>query len=67
MKVTVTCDRCGKTVEGLRTENATGGFYDTSAGYWAMLANPGESVVCDPCMWADPRYIEHYGRRAPLN
>lgn len=63
--VTVTCDRCGAKVEGIRTETATGGFYDVRPGSgWSGFANPGEANVCDPCMFADPRYQLAYGIRS---
>lgn len=71
MNVTVTCDRCKKTVEGIRTDRFTGGFYEISVNAmtlepsdWCKFANPGEKIVCDDCMWADPRYIAVYGTHA---
>lgn len=59
------CDRCGEKFDGSRGEDFTAGFYDVSptdspAG-WDKFANPGERVVCDRCMWADPRYVAVYG------
>ena len=68
-EVTVTCDRCGKQIRGLRTEDMTAGFYDTSGHTWGQYANDGELVVCDDCMWSDPRYIAVYGdnRPKPMN
>lgn len=61
-KVTVKCDRCGATVEGLRAEGVTGGFYDVAPpSTWAQYANEGEAIVCDECMFADPRYQAVYG------
>jgi hypothetical protein len=56
---TVHCDRCKKEVEGFIDE--AGGM---SAGVyvdWMDFFNPGEHIVCDACMWADPRYIAIYG------
>jgi hypothetical protein len=69
--VTVVCDRCKATVEGLRTMRFTGGFYEVQADLrtlditsWSRYANPGEKIVCDACMHADPRYIAVYGTYA---
>lgn len=70
--VTVTCDRCGKTIEGLHfpadpepgSIGGTSGYYDTSGQTWGQFAKPGEMTVCDACMWADPRYIAAYGHHA---
>ena len=61
MNVTITCDRCGKTVEGIREEiefqgkiiPCTGGFYDVKG---SELAQSGEVNICDECMWADPAW-----------
>lgn len=63
MNVEVTCDRCKKTVAGLWTDFATSGFYQCAAGHWSNLVNPGESIICDECMHADPRYLAVYGPR----
>lgn len=59
--VTVICSRCGATVEGLWDEDLTAGFYDVSAGPWAAYARPGETILCDACMHANPGYQEVYG------
>lgn len=67
MNVTIICDRCGATVEGIRSSfeyegriiNTTGGFYDLTLG-WERFAKPGEKVICDKCMWADPEYGKEY-------
>jgi hypothetical protein len=60
--VTVTCDRCGAEIDGLRGQFATAGFYDTAGqSWWSRFARPGENVVCDDCMWADPGYRAEYG------
>jgi hypothetical protein len=64
-KVNEPCDRCGKVIDGYRDELCTAGFYDVAPNdspfSWHNLANPGERIVCDPCMWNDPRYIALYG------
>lgn len=60
--VTVKCDRCGKSIDGLRGEYATAGFYDVCGqSWWSRYANAGETVVCDACMFADPLYRADYG------
>lgn len=60
-KVTVECSRCHKKVDGLELELGTSGFYKVAPGLpWAKYANPDETVLCDPCMWADPRYVADY-------
>jgi hypothetical protein len=65
MKVTVTCDRCKKIVEGLMEEERTSGFYNvgSSESPWSKYANPGEKVICDGWMWDDPGYILDYRKR----
>lgn len=69
-KITVVCDRCGKTIEGLHysAENglpgSTAGYYDTTGKPWSDFANEGERVVCDACMWVDARYQAVYGDMA---
>jgi hypothetical protein len=60
--VIIKCDRCKQDIEGLQTEDFTGGFYRTE-GYWSKFANEGEKIVCDNCMFNDARYILVYGRR----
>lgn len=62
----IQCDRCHEWVDGEVHENFSCGVYVTSGeGYWSRFANPGEDIVCDNCMWADPRYIALYGPRPP--
>ena len=63
-RVTVTCDRCGKRVDGLRLpDTGTSGFYEFSRddGLWGKYMEPYETILCDDCMWADPRYRADYG------
>lgn len=50
------CDRCKAKFTAEEYAGVTCGFYDVSAGYWAIFARDGEKVVCDTCMWADPEY-----------
>jgi hypothetical protein len=77
--VLVTCDRCQQVVTGVRAEGGeevkhtgqsprmtnswTGGYYETGEGYWARFADAGEKIICDACMFRDPRYIAAYGRQ----
>lgn len=64
--ITVICDRCGASIDGMRGEFATAGFYDTTGqSWWSKYAKPGERVVCDTCMWSDPRYRADYGVHDP--
>ena len=62
--VTVVCDRCHKTVKGYEIGgHGTGGFYRTdNPKGWGRFANPGEKILCDPCMQSDPRYLAEYQR-----
>jgi hypothetical protein len=58
----ITCDRCGKEIDGFRGEYATAGFYDvTGQSWWSRYARPGERNVCDDCMWQDAGYRADYG------
>jgi hypothetical protein len=54
------CDRCKEVIKDFHQPTAGG----MTAGYyyrWYDFMDPGEEVVCDACMWADPRYIAAYG------
>jgi len=64
--VEVWCDRCGECVHGYWWREATSGFYcllpDAPREYpWASFFSPDEVIICDACMWDDPRYQEAYG------
>ena len=65
--VTTICDRCGKTIEGMHVpadetgRGFTAGYYDCSGSPWAEFVEEDEMIVCDACMWAEPRYIAVYG------
>jgi hypothetical protein len=61
------CSRCNVSIE-VETdpdEIFTRGYYDVrptdSPAGWDKFANPGETILCDACMWRDPRYIEVFG------
>jgi hypothetical protein len=56
----INCDRCHEDVDGyVNTPGST-----MSAGYyvgWSKFMDAGENIICDSCMWSDPRYIKVYG------
>lgn len=59
------CDRCHKPVVNFEPAKGgmTTGYYNVGEGSpWARYANPGERMICDACMWADPTYIVDYGK-----
>jgi hypothetical protein len=61
--ITVKCDRCGNTIDGIEHAFGTAGFYRVAPGsLWAKFGNPNEHIVCDDCMWKDPRYMSVYKR-----
>jgi hypothetical protein len=57
-----TCDRCSRKFVGLKSTldapvPLTGGFYDlTSPGCWTEYARGNEKIVCDECMYDDPKF-----------
>ena len=57
--IKVTCDRCKRVIEGIRGKDFSGGFFEMSK--WPEYRRENEENVCDPCMFADPKYVEHYG------
>jgi hypothetical protein len=57
----ICCDRCKQEIVGARPPDPDG----MTAGYyvgWKEQMDPGEHIICDACMWADPRYIAIYGK-----
>jgi hypothetical protein len=60
------CDRCHKKFDGEIWADGSAGCYVVDSGYWHRYARPYETVICDECMWADPRYIADYGAPDPL-
>ena len=58
-KIKVTCNRCKKVVEGILNKDFTGGFFEMTK--WREYRRDNEQYVCDPCMFADPKYVERYG------
>lgn len=60
----IRCDRCGRVVPGALVEDAfSAGVYVVSLGSsWHEFARPGEVIVCEACMFADPRYVAVYGK-----
>lgn len=66
--VTVTCSRCSAEVDGILTDEFSGGFYVVSEGTpWHRFARDGEVYLCDPCMWATPEYAEIYPSDSEAN
>jgi hypothetical protein len=60
------CSRCLAKIDGEKITlphgaEVTLGYYEVAAGYWHKFAEPGEVLLCDACMWADPRYQTIYG------
>jgi len=59
------CSRCNGAIKGYQHniggQVATAGFYMVDQGYWSKFALPGEIIICDRCMWADPQYIAEQG------
>lgn len=51
-EVMVVCDRCNKQIRGVVSE----WYYEVDSGTWQEFARPGERIVCDECMFSDPRY-----------
>lgn len=78
MKITITCDRCKKQIEGIKdsffdqetnkTYEYTGGYYEIEPnGYWGQFANEGETLICDACMHGDERYKKVYNPPKEVN
>jgi hypothetical protein len=64
-KITVVCDRCGKTINGMEKPGYyTAGFYRRD-DFWGQFMNSGEQVLCDACMYADPRHRAEYPPPSP--
>ena len=57
--IKVICNRCKQTLEEIRGDEFTAGFYDMAK--WEEYRRENEQYVCDSCMLADPRYVERYG------
>ena len=64
--IKITCDRCGKVIEGtidlcLNTGAiVTGGYYIVSEGNWKEFGRWEEENICDDCMHDDPEYKKLY-------
>ena len=58
------CDRCGKEVKGLEVPGvATAGLYRLIGTCWEEFKrHRGENLICDECMFTDPKYIAIYGK-----
>lgn len=64
--IQITCDRCGRVVNGTidickSTGNiTTSGYYVVSEGNWSEFKRWEEDNVCDDCMHSDPKYKKLY-------
>lgn len=56
---TIHCDRCNIDKEGEVGLHFSAGCYLRSG--WARFMRNEEEIVCDDCMWKDPRYIAEFG------
>jgi hypothetical protein len=54
----VHCNRCHKDVEGTIDGPMSSGVYVD----WVEFMDSEEHIICDSCMWSDPRYIKVYGK-----
>lgn len=65
-EVQITCDRCGKVVNGIidicKSTGVviTGGYYLVAEGNWKEFQRDDEEYVCDDCMHVDPEYKKLY-------
>jgi hypothetical protein len=59
---TVECSECGLWLAKSENHGFTCGYYDTSSGQWADYAKPGQTILCDRCMWATEGYQKVYGK-----
>lgn len=64
--IKITCDRCGKLVDGIidickdTGVTVTGGYYLVAEGNWKEFQRGDEEYVCDDCMHVDPKYKKLY-------
>jgi hypothetical protein len=58
--VELQCGRCRRWVEGYELDGGTAGFVRLSSRHWAKYARPGETILCDTCLMADPAYRKDY-------
>jgi hypothetical protein len=64
--ILITCDRCGKKVDGMISITpkdgvvVTSGYYIVAEGNWKECQRDDEEYVCDQCMWEDPKYKQLY-------
>jgi len=59
----ITCDRCRKEKNGWTGPVMSAGCYVVDKGGWEEHAREGEKIICDECMWNDPKYIAIYGKQ----
>lgn len=57
-----TCDRCKHKIADftMPVGGLTSGYYLVTCETWREYGNKGEQIVCDDCMWHDPRYRRDY-------
>jgi hypothetical protein len=57
------CDRCKVYKPGLLDLDDHGQLIGTGGVYvgWPDFMSGSENLICDDCMFADPRYIVRYG------
>ena len=64
--IQITCDRCGKVVEGTidicptTGVTITGGYYLVAEGNWQEYQRDDEEYICEECMHSDPNYKQLY-------
>jgi len=64
--IQITCDRCGKSVNGFISVTpkdgviVTNGYYIVAEGNWKEFQQDDEEYVCDDCMHSDPQYKKLY-------
>lgn len=63
-QVTISCDRCGRTVHGIACNDGTSGFYKRGPA-WKRFMVAGEHIVCDDCMQHDLDYQREYPPAVP--
>ena len=60
--IQITCDRCGKIVNGTidtcpsMGTIITDGYYLVAEGKWKKFQREDEKYICDDCMYIDPKY-----------
>ena len=58
--IDIQCSRCHRAIDGYELDGGTAGFVRLSSRHWSKYGRPGEVILCDPCLMADPSYREDY-------